>query len=905
MANQKNSSDTYKKSVQINSNEELLQSIYTNSPFGIAQLDSSGKFIHINSKFEEISGFSSAFLLGKPLCSILAPFENKFEDAAISFAFVPNQFQEKVLQKKDKKGFKRVRLSVVKETNKSGSLHFYVVTILPLSRPRQKIVTISDKYSWLSATFQNANIGLCVTDSHGNILTVNNWVIDKMHFSSSELKTLNLKDLIYSEDLPLGFENFMKIQTKKVNSYQIELRINKKNQGYFWANTFAFGEKNKDGDIDKVFIIIKDVSENQRLKEQQQKHENFLRLLIDNLPNHVFWKDRNSVFQGCNKAFAKFVGLDSTAQIIGKTDFDLIPDKQIANHYVTYDRKVMESGEPVYNLEETIIGVDGIVRNSLTTKLPIREGNKINGVICFIVDITDVKTVSLEFEKQKNFLTLLLNHLPYHVFWKDRNSIFLGSNKEFALERGFKSVEDLVGKSELDIAKTPEEGMHYMNLDKKVISTGKSIDNIEYSYSDNNGREKWALSNKIPIKENGIVTGILGFCIDITDLKMVSNENKRQTDFLNLLIANMPNQVYWKNTNRQFLGCNKVFADLLELDSPEEIIGKYGKDILSNPYDGEVCKLTDEMVLNTGQPILNYEEHYLKNNREITVLTSKIPLKSSTGEVTGLLGICIDITERKSYESQLEERNFQQRKLNEELTIAKEKAEEVNRLKTEFINNMSHEVRTPLNSILGFAELINENTGKQDINHYISIIKNSGEQLLSVIEDILEVSILETKIASLNTTTFSIHEFLEELYRVFALKWKKKEVDFIIELPDKEVNSNLTTDKFKLRKVLENLLENAHKFTSNGYVKIGYRCVGDEKILFVEDTGIGIAAEHQNHIFERFSQADQAISQNYGGLGLGLAIAKENASLLNAKLTLKSNLGEGTLFLLSFKDNFK
>ena len=904
MANQKNNVKAYKQSVQINSNEELLKSIYTNSPFGIAQLDSTGKFVLVNSKFEEISGFSSAYLLGKSLSSILAPFENKFEDAIISFPFSPNEFQEKVLQKKDNKGFKRVRLSIVKEENDATSSSFYVVNLLPLSRPRQKIVTISDKYSWLSNTFQNANIGLCVTDSHGNILTVNNWVTDRMQFSSTELNSLNLKDLIYNEDLVLGFENFMAIQTKKVDNYQIELRINKKNQGYFWANTYAFGEKNREGAIDKVFIIIKDVSEKKLFKEEQLKHENFLRLLIDNLPNHVFWKDCNSVFQGCNEAFAKFLGLGSTADVVGKTDYDIIPDKKLVENYRFYDKKVIETGEPIFNLEERIVGVNGEVRDSLTSKLPIRENGKITGVICFIVDITDIKKVSNQFENQKNFLTLLLNNLPYHVFWKDRNSVFLGSNKEFALERGFKSVKDLIGKSELDIAKTREEGEHYVKLDQQVISTGKSINNIEYPYIDNKGQEKWALSNKIPIKENGNVTGILGFCIDITDLKVVSNENKRQTDFLNLLIANMPNQVYWKNTKRQFLGCNKVFADLFELDSPGEIIGKYGKDFPKNPYDAEVCKLTDEMVLNTGQPILNYEEHYSKNNKQITVLTSKIPLKNTKGEVTGLLGICVDITERKSYESQLEERNFEQRKLNEELTLAKDKAEEANRLKTEFINNMSHEVRTPMNSILGFAELINENTSKQDINHYISIIKNSGEQLLSVIEDILEVSILETKIASLNLSSFSIYEFLEELHNVFALKFNKREVDFILDLQDKEGQHIIKTDKFKLRKILENLLENAFKFTSNGYVKIGYTRVGDEKIVFVEDTGIGIAKAHQSHIFDRFSQANKTISQDYGGLGLGLAIAKENASLLNAKLSLESELGKGTKFLLSFKDIF-
>ncbi len=237
---------------------------------------------------------------------------------------------------------------------------------------------------------------------------------------------------------------------------------------------------------------------------------------------------------------------------------------------------------------------------------------------------------------------------------------------------------------------------------------------------------------------------------------------------------------------------------------------------------------------------------------------------------------------------------------NDELIIAKEKAEESNRLKTEFLNNMSHEVRTPLNGILGFSNFLNDpNLTDATRKHYINIIQNSGNQLLHIIDDIMEISKLGTKQVKTIEEEICLNDLLLEQFSIFDITAKEQKIPLYLKkhLSDKE--STIYTDKSNLNKILSNLLDNALKFTNDGFIEFGYRLMvrqahqptDNEPVeleIYVKDTGIGIKSENQKTIFERFSQEEKELSRNVGGLGLGLSIAKENAELLGGKITLQS-----------------
>lgn len=213
---------------------------------------------------------------------------------------------------------------------------------------------------------------------------------------------------------------------------------------------------------------------------------------------------------------------------------------------------------------------------------------------------------------------------------------------------------------------------------------------------------------------------------------------------------------------------------------------------------------------------------------------------------------------------------------------------------------MSHEIRTPMNGIMGFAEMLQENNLPHDrIKFYSNIVYNSGKQLLRIIDDILEISKLETKQVKVYETKFCLNDFMLELFSIFQIKAKEKKLSLYLKNGLVDSSSGVLTDKAKLNKILSNLIENAIKYTNNGYVEIGYKVVNQRLEIFVKDTGIGIAKGNHDIIFERFSQEDNSIVEKDGGLGLGLAIVKENTELLEGTVELESLKGKGTTFFVN------
>ena len=239
-------------------------------------------------------------------------------------------------------------------------------------------------------------------------------------------------------------------------------------------------------------------------------------------------------------------------------------------------------------------------------------------------------------------------------------------------------------------------------------------------------------------------------------------------------------------------------------------------------------------------------------------------------------------------------------KRNEELIHAKEMAEESDRLKSEFLHNMSHEVRTPMNGIIGFSQFLDdpENTDAQR-NYYIKIIQSSCNQLLHIIDDILEISILETKQVESVLEDINLNELLMEIFSIFELKSTEKNIEFYLKKSLKDDKSFIRTDRTKLQKVLHNLIENAFKYTHEGYIEVGYEIKSQLLNIYVQDTGIGIDKNSQQKIFQRFVQEEKDLSKKTGGLGLGLSIAKENVELLGGTICLSSEKDKGSLFTIS------
>lgn len=238
---------------------------------------------------------------------------------------------------------------------------------------------------------------------------------------------------------------------------------------------------------------------------------------------------------------------------------------------------------------------------------------------------------------------------------------------------------------------------------------------------------------------------------------------------------------------------------------------------------------------------------------------------------------------------------------NKELQEQKEKAEENDRLKTSYLSNMSHEIRTPINGIIGFSEMLDdEDLEPEDRQKFVKIIIKSGERLLAIINNLIEISKIESGQMQAQKSPINLNILMSEVFDMTGIHVKNKEVQFVSENGLENEDSDLTTDPDVLKNIWINLVSNALKFTEKGHVKFGYKIENKQVKCYVEDTGIGIDQKIVSTIFERFKQADPTIKKSFGGTGLGLAISKGYAKLLGGELWVESELGKGSTFHFTF-----
>lgn len=248
----------------------------------------------------------------------------------------------------------------------------------------------------------------------------------------------------------------------------------------------------------------------------------------------------------------------------------------------------------------------------------------------------------------------------------------------------------------------------------------------------------------------------------------------------------------------------------------------------------------------------------------------------------------------------VDQRTNDLKKLNEELEIAKQQAIESNELKTAFLRNISHEIRTPLNAIYGFSQLLDDKTySEEKKSEFIDIIKQNSERLINIISDIITIALLEKKQIKLNFSIENINELLNELYEDFKKFAINKNIEFSYILGNNKEETIVYTDIEKISQIFFNLLTNSFKYTNLGKIEFGYIKKDNEIVFFVKDSGSGIKKEYQKKIFERFNQADNFISENYGGIGLGLSICKGYVDLLGGQIWLESEENKGSSFFFT------
>jgi two-component system, sensor histidine kinase and response regulator len=356
---------------------------------------------------------------------------------------------------------------------------------------------------------------------------------------------------------------------------------------------------------------------------------------------------------------------------------------------------------------------------------------------------------------------------------------------------------------------------------------------------------------------------------------------------LEALVNSIPDAISYRNSEGVYLGCNGAFVEMTG-KTAGQIIGKTARDV-TTPERAAWIAARDAEVLSSLQKRSCETWVEYPDGRRALHDTMRCPLRDRDGKVLGILSIGREITERKKHE--------------EEISLAKEVAEEATRMKSDFLANMSHEIRTPLNAIIGLSHLALQASPTPRQRDYLLKVQGAGRHLLGVINDILDFSKVEAGKLDLEHSDFELEKLLDNTGNLISEKSHAKGLELVFEVaPD--VPRNLVGDSLRLGQILLNYANNAVKFTDKGEIVVSVRASErtDRDVLLhfrVQDTGIGLTPEQTGRLFQSFSQADASTTRKFGGTGLGLAICQRLAELMGGEVGVESELGKGSTFWFS------
>lgn len=511
-----------------------------------------------------------------------------------------------------------------------------------------------------------------------------------------------------------------------------------------------------------------------------------------------------------------------------------------------------------------------------------------SGYLLSLMTCGSVTLLALIYKKKakKNIRDLatleeIVAQLPGHIYVKDREYILRWNNSNNWKDFGFNSLESSIGKTDYDFFEK-NIADKVRAVDKIVIEQGieQIIEEVNVC---SDGAKVTYLSHKKPLRNaKGDVIGLVGYSVDITKSK------KEITDELNILdsiIAEMPGNVYWMNRDGVYLGCNNNQANVAGLTSRGQIVGKRNIDIPGFLIP-EKLDPVNQAIMTEGIAVTLEEPAHLTNGEDAVFLSNKVPLRDTEGKVIGLLGISIDITDKKKAERELIE--------------AKEAAEAADRAKTEFLANMSHDVKTPLSGVIGMADLMMHDFKGQDYQRARAIYL-CGMQLLSFFNSCLDLSKLEMKEWAAIEEVFSLSDMLNEISALLSPAAEMKGLTLTTEI-DSALPAAVRGHRASVYRILLNLIGNALKFTPKGGVHV--RGFLAEKLssnevrigLSVKDTGIGIPADKHTVIFEKMRRLEPAYEGRIEGSGIGLYIVDQYVKRMGGNIQVESMLGEGSTF---------
>ncbi len=719
--------------------------------------------------------------------------------------------------------------------------------------------------------FENSPVGKSITGVDGSLKT-NKAFSDMLGYSFEEFQTKNFEDITHPDDLQKTLEAVDPLLKGKESVIHFEKRFIHKNGSNVYSEVVSNLQKSRDGKPLFFITSVNDITERKQNLEKLIKSEERFALVIEASEQGIWdWNvETNEVFY--SEQWKKQIGYKDDEL---KNEFDtwvehLHPDEReyCQNAVLSYLKQPVEQ----FILDFRFRHKDGTYRwiHNKAASLKNNEG-KVIRLFGTHSDFTETKLSESIFKEiiEKNPMSVQILDMegypiqvnPAHtkLFGVDLPSGYSVLKDPQLLALGFGKLFERIKKGE--VVYFPDSYYNVHDVDPSFPDSPLWVKALGFTLNDIEGNP-----DKIVLMHENIT------------------ERKNAEALLNDIIENNPLSIQVVDKGGHTISGNSAFIELFGIVPPPEfsifddLKSKSTElgNLVSRVQNGEIVHLPD-LYFNAHDAIAEAPDIPLWIRALI------FPLNDSIGRPERFVIMHENISGRKIAE--------------QELIKAKEQAEESDRLKSAFLANMSHEIRTPMNGILGFSELLKEPglTGDQQ-QQYIRIIEKSGARMLSIINDIVDISKIEAGLMNIHIQETDINEKIDFIYSFFKLQVEEKGMQLLCKksLPAKE--AMVRTDNEKFYSILTNLVKNAIKFSEEGTIEFGYERKGNDIEFFVKDTGIGIPKERQEAIFERFIQADISDKMARQGAGLGLSISKAYVEMLGGRIWVESEEGIGTTF---------